>query len=83
MEITALKSELHDKIEHADPGQLTEIYELITEYLNKQERTEEWDLLPEVQRQLIIKSLEQADAGLGVPFDEVTKLLKDKYRLDN
>lgn len=80
MEAATLKTELHDKIEHADLKQLKEIYGLITNYFNS--TVDEWDLLPEYQRQEILKGLEEADAGLGVPAKEVIQMAREKYGLN-
>ncbi len=83
MEEATLKVELIDKIEHADFNQLREIYGLLTNYFNgTYDVTEGWDLLPEYQQQQILKGLEEADAGLGTPFDEVTQKLREKYGLN-
>lgn len=78
----AIKIDLHDKIEHADANQLKELYGLITNYFNGNDTVGEWDSLPEIQQKLILKGLEQADAGLGKPVKEVTERLRNKYGLN-
>jgi hypothetical protein len=40
------------------------------------------DSLPEYQQKQILKGLEETDAGLGTPFDEVTRNLREKYGLN-
>jgi len=65
MKEAALKIDLHDKIDHANAGQLQELYGLITNYFNGKQSVEEWDTLTTGQKKLINKGLEQADAGLG------------------
>jgi hypothetical protein len=82
MKTAQLKIDLHDKIEHADLKQLKEIYGLITNYFNSQDTIGEWDLLPGYQKERILKSIEQADAGLCVPAKEVTGRIRKKYGLD-
>jgi hypothetical protein len=83
MERATLKTELIDKIEHADLKQLKEIYGLIINYLNSNsDITEEWDLLPEYQKQQILKGLEEADAGLGTPAKGVIQRAREKYGLN-
>ena len=83
MEEAALKINLHDRIEHADKKQLNEIYGLLLNYFNGQiDITEGLDQLPEYQQKKIMKGLEEADAGLGTSFDEVTQKLRKKYGLD-
>jgi len=83
MEAAELKIELIDKIEHADFNQLREISGLLINYFNsKYDPTEGWDSLPEYQQRQILIGLEQADAGLGTPFNEVTQQLREKYKLN-
>jgi len=83
MEEAALKEDLIDRIEHADGKQLQEIYGLLINYFNRQDKdTEEWDLLPEYQKKRILESLAEADAGLGTPLEEVVKNTRNKYGLN-
>ncbi len=39
-------------------------------------------LLPEYQKQYILKGLEEADAGLGTPANEVIQRSREKYGLN-
>ena len=82
MNDAAIKEDLIDKIEHADSTQLKEIYGLLTNYFNGQDTEEEWDLLPEYQKERILESLAQAEAGLGTPVAEVVKNIRNKYHLN-
>jgi len=82
MEEQTIKVDLHEKIEHADLNQLRDLYGLITNYFNGQDSTEEWDKLPELHQKLILKGLEQVEAGLGKPVKEVTERLRAKYGLN-
>ena len=77
----AIKMELHDRIEHADEKQIKELYGLMLNYFNSQD-DEEWGLLSETQQQIILKGLDEADAGLVTPVEEVTRQLKEKYGLN-
>lgn len=77
----AIKTELIDRIEHADDKQIREIYGLMLNYFNGQDDSEEWGNLSEIHQQILLKSLDEADAGLGVPFDEATAQIKAKYGL--
>ena len=82
MEVTEIKQELQHTIEHADSVQLKEFYGLITDYLNSHDNDEEWDSINENQKAVILKGLEQADAGLGNSFAEINNRLKNKYGLN-
>jgi hypothetical protein len=67
MDADILRFEIFHKIEQANEQQLKELNKLITDYLYNQESNEEWDSLPEFQKQLLNASIAQADAGLGTP----------------
>jgi len=73
---------LHDKIDHADPRQLEDIYGLITNYFNSQDDENEWDLLSESKRKEITDSLEQAKAGIGRDARTVIGEIRNKYGLN-
>jgi hypothetical protein len=81
MEASALKVDLIDKIEHANDDQVREIYGLVTNYFNGQDE-DGWDSVPELHQKLILKGLEQANAGLTTPAKEVTARLRAKYGLN-
>lgn len=82
MEASALKLDLIDKIKHANDTQLRELSGLLTNYFNGQDATEGWDTLPELHQKLILQGIEELDAGLGIPFEEATQKLRDKYGLN-
>jgi len=82
MKDTALKIDLQKKIDHANPSQLKELYGLIVNYFNGNQTIEEWDTLPEVEKDMITKGLEQADAGLGISLKEVNKKMREKHGLN-
>jgi hypothetical protein len=82
MEAAVLKADLINKIEHADDNQLRQIYGLIINYFNGQEEDGGWDSLSEIEQKLILKSMEQADAGLVTPAREVIARSREKYGLN-
>jgi len=82
METASLKNDLLDKIEHADDEQIMKLYGLVTNYLNSQVELEEWDLMPDYQKERITESIKQADAGLVRPVSEMLKSTKEKYGLN-
>ncbi|RFZ83374.1 hypothetical protein DYU05_14660 [Mucilaginibacter terrenus] len=82
MEETAIKADLLDKIEHADGEQLQQIYGMVLNYFNAVVPSEEWITMPEAMQSRIIESLEQADAGLMRPADNVLKEIRKKYDLN-
>ena len=82
MEGALIKTELHDWIEQADDHQLQEIYSLFVNYRDSTSEEEGWDKLSEYQRSQILQGLEEAEAGLGIPYEEVMAEIKKKYGLD-
>jgi len=55
----------------------------VLNYLNGNDDVEEWDKLPEYLQNQITESIEQAEAGLGIPAREVIKNVKEKYGLND
>ena len=82
METAEIKNELHDKIDHADPKQLEQLYGLVLNYFNGQDDIEEWDTLTDYQREQINIGLAQAEAGLGTPAKDVIKNIREKHGLN-
>ena len=83
MNVAEIRTDLHDKIEHADSNQLKEIYGLLINYFNGQySPEEEWDKLSDAEKDAINEGLAQAEAGLGEPFENVSKRLRNKYGLN-
>jgi hypothetical protein len=82
MKADVLRTNLIDKIEHADDSQVKEIYGWVSNYLG-QSTEEGWHTLSELHQDLILQGLKEADAGLCVSFDEATQKLKDKYGLND
>ena len=64
-----------------DPGVIKQLFVLQHRIL-QQDRIGDWDLLPEYQKQQILKGLEEADAGLGTPAKEVIQRSLEKYGLN-
>ena len=48
---------------------------------SKNDSTEEWDLLPEFHKRQIMKGLEEANAGFGIPAKEIIERSREKYGL--
>jgi hypothetical protein len=83
MNVAEIRTDLHEKIEHADSNQLKEIYGLLINYFNGQDSIEEWDTLTDSQKEAINEGLAQAEAGLGEPAEEFIKRLRNKYGLND
>ncbi|TFF37964.1 hypothetical protein [Mucilaginibacter psychrotolerans] len=83
MDADILRFEIFHKIEQANHQQLKELNKLITDYLcNQDSNDDEWDSLPEFQKQQLKASMAQADAGLGTPINEVMDNIRTKHGLD-
>ena len=82
MTLAQIKTDLHEKIDHADGNQLKEIYGLLINYFNKHDSLEEWDTLTDSQKDAINEGLAQAEAGEDEPVSELTKRLRSKYGLN-
>lgn len=82
MNVTEIRTDLHEKIERADTNQLKEIYGLLINYFNGQYSIEEWDTLTANQKEAINEGLAQAEAGEDEPVSELTNRLRSKYGLN-
>ncbi len=82
MKADSLRIDLIDKIVHANDSEVEDIYSWIANYFNKTEPSNEWKTLSEFHQKLVMQGIEEADAGLGTPFDEATQKLRDKYDLN-
>lgn len=81
MDEIAIKTQLIDKIEHADFKQLKEIYSLLNNYFSGRQE-DGWDSLSAHQKEKITKSIEQANAGLGVSATEIIQMARKKSGLN-
>lgn len=81
MNNAAIKTELHDRIEHADDKQIREIYGLMLNYFNENEENG-WDTLSPYHQDRITRSIKQAEAGLGVSAKDVLKQAREKHGLN-
>ncbi|MFD2873411.1 hypothetical protein ACFS5N_13080 [Mucilaginibacter ximonensis] len=81
MNNATIKTELLDRIEHADDKQIREIYGLMLNYFNENEE-KGWDTLSPYHKDRITQSIKQAEAGLGVSAKDVLKQAREKYGLN-
>jgi hypothetical protein len=78
MEENILRSEINYLISGADLNELKDIYNLLTNYFNGQWSDEDgWDSLPDHQKEKILESIEEGNAGLVTPAKEVIKLARE------
>jgi len=52
----------------------------IEDLLNK-DSEDEWGGIPPIVQKLILKGIEQSEAGLGIPHEEVMARIKQKYNI--
>lgn len=81
MEEAAIKTELHEIIDHADSEQLKKMYGLLTNYSNFQVDFDEWNSIPESRKARIEQSIQQANEGLGRPAQGIIRESREKYGL--
>ena len=82
MDIQAEKLDLIKWIADLDDPDVIKQLFVLQHRILQQDRIGDWDLLPEYQKQQILKGLEEADAGLGTPAKEVIQMAREKYRLN-
>jgi len=80
MKISEIKHQLHDQIDNAGEEELREMYNLMLDYFNRNtDDSKVWDGIPRWQQERLIKSTNQADAGMGKPLVTVVEKMKNKY----
>jgi hypothetical protein len=82
MEDAIIKTELHERIDHADGEQLKEIYGLLTNYFNGKQTLSEWDAISPVRKERLEQSIRQAEEGLFRPARDIILETREKYRLN-
>ncbi len=82
MEDAIIKTELHERIEHAEGDQLREIYDLLTNYFSSQATLSEWDAISPVRKERLEQSIRQAEEGLFRPARDIIRETREKYGLN-
>jgi hypothetical protein len=82
MDIQAEKLNLIRWIAELDDPEVIKQLIVLQHQILQQDSTGDWNLLSEYQKQHILKSLEEADIGLGIPAKEVIQRSRKKYGLN-
>jgi predicted xylose isomerase-like sugar epimerase len=67
MTVSDLKLKIFRQIDALEKNRLEESYGVLLNYINGQKNFGEWDKLTEEQKQGLIDSIEEIDAGKGIP----------------
>ncbi|MBK7627314.1 MAG: hypothetical protein IPJ16_09010 [Bacteroidales bacterium] len=79
MTVSDLKIRLFRQIDVLEKRKLEEIYGILTNYINGQKDTDEWDNLSENQKDGIFKAIAEIKAGKGISNKEVLEMYRKKY----
>ena len=81
MDIQAEKLTLIKWIVKLDDPEVIEQLVALQHRILQQDRMGDWDLLSDLRKERINKSIEQANAGLYIPAKEVSDGIRKKYGL--
>jgi len=79
MTVSDLKLKIFRQIDVLEKDRLEELYGVLMNYINGQKNLDEWDKLTEEQKQGLIDSIGEIEAGKGIPHSEVMSRLRKKY----
>jgi hypothetical protein len=78
MSTAELKLDLFRKLDSLSPDKLKKAYGLLSNFLNKNNKSDFWDELSEAEKKAINEGLKQLDSGQSYTYDEVrNKIRKD------
>jgi len=80
MTASDLKLKIFQQIDALDKNRLEELYGVLLNYINGQKNLDEWEKLTEEQRKGLLDSIEEIDAGKGIPHSEVMEKIRKKYK---
>lgn len=79
MNTAELKLKIFRRIDSLENSKLEELYGVVTNYLNGNVDTDDWNQMTENQKQGIMDALDEIDKGKGVPHSDVIVKYRDKY----
>lgn len=79
MTASDLKLKIFRQIDALDKNRLEELYGVLLNYINGQKNLEEWEKLTEEQKQGLLNSIEEIDAGKGIPHSEVIAKIRKRF----
>ncbi|MEL7586929.1 MAG: hypothetical protein AAGU19_09460 [Prolixibacteraceae bacterium] len=79
MSVSDLKLKIFRQIDVLEKDRLEELYGVLMNYINGQKNLDEWDKLTLEQKQGLIDSIGEIDAGKGISHSEVMSRLRKKY----
>jgi len=78
-----IKNNIYKMLNQLDEKSLSEVNDIMTDYLRKTESKEGWDSLSEEDKAAIAEGLEQIEKGQTIPYDEVRKRIHKKLFQQN
>lgn len=74
-----LKLRIFRQIDSLEKSRLEDLYGILLNYINGQKDVADWERLSEEQKQGIFDSIEEIDAGKGIPNKVVLEKFRKKY----
>lgn len=80
MNTAELKLKLFQEIDTLEKSKLEEIYDLVLNFINKDNDTEEWNILTSTQQKGLLDAIEEMNSSEGIDHKKVIE--KHKKRIN-
>ena len=82
MDAIKLRERINKQVDLLNENELLEFYGVIINFLNKKTDINEWNNLPEIEKQGIFDAIAEIDEGKGIDHNDVVRKYKIKYSYD-
>ncbi len=79
MTVSDLKLKIFRQIDSLEKNRLEELYGVLSNFINDQNRGNDTGKLTDEQWQGILDAIDEIDSGKGIPHDEVMVEIRKKY----
>ena len=79
MSTAEIKLKLFREIDTLDKSKLEQVYGLLFNFLNKENDTEEWNSLSQMQQSGLLEAIEELDSSEGIDHQSIMDKFRKKY----
>ncbi|NRT11898.1 hypothetical protein [Flavobacterium sp. 14A] len=79
MSTAEIKLKLFREIDTLDQSKLEQVYGLLFNFLNKENDTEEWNSLSQMQQSGLLEAIEELDSSEGIDHQSIMDKFRKKH----
>lgn len=79
MTTSEIKQKISQEIDALDNSTLEQIYQLLLNFLNKDNSTEHWNSLSQMQQDGLLDAIEEMNSSDGIDHKTIIEKFKNKY----